>query len=203
MRKLWRHVEYNYREGGFLQVFYKVFWRLQQWLWSEARWLVYKIDIADYQRGASLPLSRCHLGFDSLQELNYFKAIAFPEEIRTRLDSGARCNGFFIDSALVNIAWITGGYLEMEPGVCIREVGCVGIFDCYTLPEHRSKGIYTDALIQLIGAVRGEGATLALIAVDPVNHASIKGIERAGFEPFYRLTRVRRFGRHFLRRSGF
>src|SRR5271156_3514894 len=101
MRKLWRHVEYNYREGSIRQVVGKVFWRLQQWLWSEAAWLVYKTDIADYHRDASLPLSRCELGFDSLQELNYFKAVAFPEEIRTRLDSGARCYAFFIGSALV------------------------------------------------------------------------------------------------------
>jgi hypothetical protein len=39
--------------------------------------------------------------------------------------------------------------------------------------------------------------------VDPANHPSIKGIERAGFEPLCRLTHLRRFGRQVLRRSEF
>jgi hypothetical protein len=203
MKDLWLHVRHNYREGGIRQVCRKVVSRLQHWLWSEASWLIYKIDVADYCFKTAMPLDRRQLGFDSLRELNYFKAAAFPEIIRTRLDAGARCNAFFVDTKLVNIAWTTMGYLEVEPGVCIAEAGCVGIYDCYTLPEHRSKGIYTGTLIQLVGEIALEGATRALIAVDPGNRASIKGIERAGFQPLYQLTRLCRFGRHSLQRSDF
>jgi GNAT superfamily N-acetyltransferase len=203
MRALWRHIQYNYDEGGIRQVLYKTGWRFQQWLWSQSAWLVYHVDVAQYRLEPALPLRHSRLGFDALRQLQYFKAMAFPEMVRTRLDSGASCNGFFLKDELANIAWTTRGYLEIEHGVTIREDRCVGIFDCYTLPQHRSKGIYTDTLIRLIRNSREEGATLALIGVDPDNYASINGIERAGFEPFYRLTRRRRFGRQFFVRSKF
>lgn len=203
MNGLWRHIEHNYREGGLGQIFYKVWVRFRQWLWSETVSLVYRVNAAGYHRAPVLTLSCSHLGFDSLQDLYYFKAIAFPEQIQSRLNSGAVCNGFFLDRELANIAWTSDGYLEVEPGVRIREESCVGIFDCYTLPAHRSKGIYADTLVRLIGEVRDKGVTAALIAVDPDNYPSIKGIERVGFQPFYRLTRVRRFGRQRLRRSEF
>jgi GNAT superfamily N-acetyltransferase len=153
--------------------------------------------------GSRLTAEAVAPGFEELRELGYFKAMAFPEVIRARLDSGALCHGFFLDGELVNIAWSSRGFLEMEPGVSICEGGCVGIFDCYTLPAHRSKGIYTDTLLLLIRAIGDEGGSTALIAVDPGNIPSIKGIERAGFKPLCRLTRVRRFGRQVLRRSEF
>ncbi len=123
MKALWRPIEHNYGGGGVRKVFRKVFSRLQEWLWSESTWLIYKIDV-----------ERRQIGLDSLLELKHFKAVAFPEIIQTRLDAGARCNAFFVGSELVNIAWTTVGYLELEPGLCIRETGCAGIYDCYALP---------------------------------------------------------------------
>lgn len=203
MKALWRHIEHNYGEGGVRQVLHKVFVRLQEWSWSESTWLIYKIDVADYRREPAARLDRREIGFDSLRELKYFKAVAFPEVIQMRLDTGARCTAFFIGSELVNIAWTTVGYLELEPGLDLREAGCAGIYDCYTLPEHRSKGIYTGSLIQLVGMFAEEGAERALIAVDPGNRPSIKGIEKAGFQPYCQLTRRRRFGRNSLRRLDF
>jgi GNAT superfamily N-acetyltransferase len=196
-----RSVAYNYQEGGVREITFKAYWRLQQWLWSESVWLVYNLKLADYAHRPALPLTRSQLGFDSLRELNYFKAVAFPESMQARLDGGSRCHGFFLSGQLVNIAWTSAQRLEIEPGVSIQDVGSVGIFDCYTLPEHRSKGVYRDALILLLSAIRDEGATAALIAVDPGNHPSIKGIERAGFMRIYRLTHLRRLGRHILHKS--
>lgn len=203
MKTLWRHVEYNYREGGILQVLYKCVWRLQEWLWSESAWLIYRLDVSTYQRGTRLPLERSSLGFSTLVQLQYFKALAFPEAIAGRLTSGAVCHGFFLGGELVNIAWTMHGYLELESGLIRPEQKSVGIFDCFTLPAHRAKGIYTDSLIALVQLIRSQGAGVALIAVDPVNHASIKGIERAGFQAFSLLRRVRRFGRESIEESAF
>src|SRR5580692_4280302 len=107
MGSLSRQIKNNYRAGGIRQVVSKVFWRLHQWLWSEATWLIYRIDPTVYRREATLPLRCRELGFDSLLGVNYYKAFTIPEIIRTRLDSGAQCNAFFIGSDLVNIAWTT------------------------------------------------------------------------------------------------
>lgn len=199
---MWRSLAYNYREGGIRQILRKIPWRFRQWLWSETVWLVYRTELRDYQREPKLPLVRSELGLDALRENGYFKAIAFPEAIRVRLDAGERCNGFFRGAELVNVAWTTRGYLVLEAGgLSIRENNCVGIYDCYTLPAHRGKGIYTDTLVRLLRWAQNEGATTALIMVEPCNHTSIKGIERAGFVPQYRLIRRCRFGQQSLRRS--
>jgi hypothetical protein len=55
----------------------------------------------------------------------------------------------------------------------------------------------------LMHLIRDSGADVALIGVDPGNLPSIKGIERAGFEPLYRLTRLRRFGRDVFTKQPF
>lgn len=203
MRALWQHIEFNYREGGLRQVLYKVFWRFQQWLWSESVWLVYRLEVAGYQGQPRLPLVRSPLELPALVQLRYFKAVAFPEGIQARLNSGAVCHGFFLDQELLNIGWTTNGCLELEGGLSIPGENCIGVFDCFTLPAHRSKGVYTDTLISFARFIRDQGAAAALIAVDPGNLPSIRGIERAGFQPLFRLRRLRRFGRESMERSVF
>ena len=95
----------------------------------------------------------------------------------------------------MNIGWTSKEYLEMESGLRIEDKDSAGIFDCYTLPDHRSKGIYVESLIRMALAAKAAGVQRVLIAVDPVNLPSIKGIERAGFKPLYQVTRTRRYGR--------
>ena len=203
MKQIWQSLAYNYREGGIGQPVRKIALRLRDWFWSETAWLVYRVDLSGYTREAALPLVRSELGFDSMCEQGYFKARDFEAATRARLDAGERCIGFFLGTDLVNVAWTTRGRLVLEAGLSLDDENCLGIFDCHTLPAYRSRGIYTDTLIRLLGLAREEGATVALIAVDPGNRPSIKGIERAGFLPLFRLTLLRRLGRKSLQRSVF
>lgn len=199
---MWRSLAYNYREGGIRQILRKIPWRIGQWLWSETVWVLYRAELRDYQREPKLPLVRSELGFDALRENGYFKALAFPEAIRGRLEAGARCHGFFLGAELAAVSWTTRGYLVLDDGgLSLREENCVGIYDGYTLPAHRRKGIHTDKLVRMLRWAQNEGATAALVMVEPCNHPSIKGIERAGFAPQYRLIRRCRLGRQSLRRS--
>lgn len=194
VRRFWRHVELNLREGGMRQVIHKVFWRAGQWIRSESDYLVYRLDAASYPRTPSLNLTERALSDVELERLGYFKSLLFPESMRDRVASGMVCHGFFAGDELANVGWVTSGYLELEPGERIYEDSSAGIFDCFTVPAHRSKGIYTDALVRMIHGARGDGARTVLIAVAPDNYASIKAIERAGFEPHQRITLGRRFG---------
>jgi RimJ/RimL family protein N-acetyltransferase len=207
MTSLWRHIDYNYREGGLRQILYKVVCRVRRPLWTESNWLVYRCDLAGYLAQSRLPLIRRELGLESLLKYEYYKAEAFPEAVHARLNSGSRCHGFFLEDRLVNVGWTSKGMLELEAGLTLSEVdhvyNYVGVYDCYTVPEYRSRGIYRDALTQLLGMIRDEGGQVALIAVDPENHASIKGIERAGFTPLYCLRRRRRLGASLVQRSEF
>jgi RimJ/RimL family protein N-acetyltransferase len=204
MIRAWRSVAYNYREGGVSQLLRKLAHRFKNWMWSEANWLVYTVDPRVYPGAPRLQLERREVGVDQLRQHGYFKAIAFPEFAHRRLADGEHCHGFFIGEDLVNIAWTTDDKLVLESRTwVIDRKGCVGIYDCYTMPAHRSKGIYTDALIRLVLLAREQGATTALIAVDPTNQPSIRAIERSGFVPWGRLTRRRRAGRSSVQRSEF
>jgi GNAT superfamily N-acetyltransferase len=203
MKAIWRHVEFNYREGGLRQILFKLRWRFWQWIRSEQTYLVYRVEVSRYELLPRLRLRRVQLSFNELIELQYYKAVSFPEVIRARLSLGAICHGFFIGQVLVNIAWTTSEYLELEPGWALPIPHCFGIFDCYTLPEHRSKGIYKDTLVSLLQYARGDGATAGVIAVDICNKTSIRGIERTGFQPFKCVQYVRRIGRVTINESAF
>lgn len=203
LHALRRSLNNNYREGGVKQLFTKTFWHAQRWLHSETSWLIYHADVHTYDRQPFASLIRRELNFDSLRRHQYFKALDLPELIRHRLDSGAVCHGFFQDASLVNIAWTTSGVLELEPGSVILRDHMIGIFDCFTFTAHRSRGYYTQSLVNLIPVIRDAGAHIALIGVEPDNPASIKGIERAGFEPLYELKRSRRRGKDLFAEQPF
>lgn len=203
IRALWRHVTYNYGEGGIGQVLLKIASRLGHWMWSDEVWLVYCQDSDGSLLETRLPLTESLLDFDALREHRYFKAYDFPEAMQERLDSGARCHGCLLGGELVNVGWTSVGYLELVPGIRVLDKDSIAIYDCYTLPAFRAKGYYTESLIRMLRQIRDAGAVRALIAVDPDNVASIKAIERAGFRPLYRLTVSMRFGRQRRRESEF
>jgi GNAT superfamily N-acetyltransferase len=195
-------VEYNYREGGARRVLFKAFvQRPAQWLRSRSDWLVYRLPLARYERVCSLPLEHAFLGFDDLIRLRYFRVLAFPEAVRQRLAVGELCHGFFLNGEIVNYGWTKMASLPLERGVSVAEPGCGGIYDCFTLPAHQGKGIYPATLAFMASFLRQRGAALALIAVDPDNRPSIKGIERAGFEFHERVAIVWSLGRTSLLRS--
>jgi len=203
MIRFWRHVSYNLREGGPRRVLSRIVDTLAKWAWSEETWLIYTQSTARLTYLQSLPLEHAVLNIEDLKEHGYFKLIAFPESIRDRIRVGEQCNGFFWDGALVNVGWISVGYLVLDGRLRINLGDGVGVYDCFTLPGHRSKGIYTETLIRMVKSIRENAGTAAFIAVDPGNVFSVRGIERAGFQPYYALKRRRRFGSEKLIKSEF
>lgn len=203
MRALWRHVAYNLKEGGLRQVFAKVMARLRDWLSSEVTFLVYRAPLADYRREMRLTLAEAPLSLARLRDLGYYRALEFPEDTQQALDAGRICHGFFLDAALANVAWTERDRLELLPGWAIAEPDSLSISSCWTFEGFRGRGIYPETLILLLNEARRQGIALGLIAVDPENVASIKGIERAGFVPHFRTTRRIRFGRSTETREPF
>ena len=126
--------------------------------------------------GAALALRRDELTFEELVELRYFKALYYPEGIRGRFQAGERCHGFFLEDKLANIAWSTRDVLKVDPHLSIECADGVGIYDCWTMAEFRGRGIYPEPLRMLLDMFEGEGYKNVLIALDPDNIRSIKGI---------------------------
>lgn len=194
---------YNFRQGGVTHILGKTIRKLLDWAGSEEAWLVYRRDCDSIAGQDSPLLVHREIDFDTLCEHKYLKALALPESIRQRFASGASCHGFFLDGHMVNVAWTTQRQLELEPGLSIDDPKATGIFDCFTPPEHRSRGYYTQSLVQLMQILKENGSASALICVALDNPASIKGIERAGFQPLYCMRRKRRFGRNSIHKTPF
>jgi hypothetical protein len=176
----------------------KVFSRLKQWLWWEQRILVYRMESRDWEYLPRNSLRRELLDVSRLLQLEFFKAVAFPEAVQATLASGARCHGFFAGNELANIAWTRSAELDLGYGFSVRSENSIAIYDCHTLPVFRGRGIYPDTLYYLAREAFDEQTRFVFIAVDPGNAPSIRGIERAGFHFFADVHCIRRFGRRSI-----
>ena len=199
MKYLIRKLAYNYQEGGIGGLLRKTAGYLRRTCWSEVQWLLYVRALEDGVPQVGESVKRRELGFEALRALGYFKARAFPEGIKKRFDDGLVCHGFYADNRLATIGWSSAEYLELEQNVRFECPRAAGLFDFYTFQEFRSRGYYTNALLQLCVVMKKRHFESAYIAVDPRNPASIRGIERAGFRLALRVTRRRRFGMSQLR----
>ena len=191
---LWRKASYNFREAGLSGLASKCAVYVHEALWSDSQWLIYEKTFGDGELSVPPRVVRRELGFGDLFDVGYFKAQNFPEAMQHRMESGAVCHGFFFGDRLATIGWTTSNYLELDVSLRVSCPGSAGLFDFYTYKEFRARGYYTNALMQLFVVARDAGFAKACIAVDPSNVASIKAIERAGFQRLRRITKRRRFG---------
>ena len=162
-------------------------------LYSEDRWNIYVHQASEgIDSGGKLECRA--LTYTDLINAKYFKALAFPEEIRSRFDENNVCHGFYFEEDLATIGWSSNDRLDLDHGVTFSCPGAVGLFDFVTLPYFRSRGLYTNALRYLVAAIHARGPRCVYIAVHPNNLPSLKGIEGAGFLPFLAIKRRRIFG---------
>ena len=201
MKESFRRFAHNYKEGGVAQIAHKLVTRIRTAVWSETNWLVYGAETARYDVQSHLSLTREELDLDRMRELGYFKALAFPERTQARLERGETSHGFFLDGTLAHVTWSRRDKLNLENGVAVDCPGAGVLYDSLTFPPFRGKGIYPEALGILAEQFRDTGLKSVVIAVDPGNASSIKGIEKAGFKPIFRLTRKLRLGTSRLRRD--
>jgi CelD/BcsL family acetyltransferase involved in cellulose biosynthesis/GNAT superfamily N-acetyltransferase len=109
---------------------------------------------------------------------------------------GARCYVALSGSAIAAYVWITvgktvevpelGGSIELGPKQAY-------LFDCYTLPSFRGRGLYPLLLRKAMS--RATGCTKAFIVSEQGNAASKRGIEKAGFRLVQSIERTRWFRR--------
>lgn len=198
-----RSVNYNYNNGGLRQIGERIVSRVTRLFIDRTDYLIYQRTPGQPSGGAALALRRDELTFEELVALRYFKALYYPEGIRGRFQTGERCHGFFLDDKLANIAWSTRGALNVDPHLSIECADGVGIYDCWTMAEFRGRGIYPETLRMLLALFEEEEYGNVLIAVDPDNIRSIKGIERAGFLPLKRVRTTVRLGKRFVRSEPF
>lgn len=86
-------------------------------------------------------------------------------------------------------------WATQEP-VEIGEIRCVMsprpdevyLYDAFTFPDYRGQNLYPALLQRVLDASRQAGLRRALIFVMSDNRASIRGVQKAGFREFQRVT---------------
>lgn len=194
MKRVLRKLVHHYRQGGAPGLMRKAADYLRDRLWSDTHWLVYERVLAGDTDRVAEAVSLRELGTRELAEVGYFRMKAFPEDITRRFRDGHVCHGFYVGNCLATVGWSSAGCLELDANVRFPCPTAVGLFDFHTFKEFRSRGYYTNALQQLANVMRDKHFTRALIAVDPGNLPSVRGIERAGFRRVLQVTRRRRLG---------
>jgi GNAT superfamily N-acetyltransferase len=194
MKRLYRKLALHYSEGGIGQVLQRSIVHLLHTLYSETHWNIYIHNAADNCVPSDLLFQCRKLTYEDLLKLRYYKVIAFPEEVRLRFDNNNTCYGFYTGGNLATIGWSSDGYLELDRGVIFPCASEAALFDFLTLPEFRSRGLYTNALRYLIEDKHKSGVGSVYIAVDADNAFSVKGIQAAGFRLHMYFRRRKIFG---------
>lgn len=99
-----------------------------------------------------------------------------------------QCHVVEINGMIVAYAWVTTSSChisEINFHLSVRP-GSIYIYDCFVHAAHRQLGIYQTLLAKILADYRlprwPERYHTAWIAAEPSNTASVRGIERAGFE---------------------
>jgi CelD/BcsL family acetyltransferase involved in cellulose biosynthesis/GNAT superfamily N-acetyltransferase len=121
-----------------------------------------------------------------------------------RIDQRQHCFTAIEDGILVHYGWLQLNRQTIE----ITEVGMkidlppstAVLYDFYTEPSARGRGLYRRALRHIVADAFAAGADRAFIGAMEGNRPSRKGIESAGFKPYLRLTHRRLLWRHSYHR---
>jgi hypothetical protein len=98
---------------------------------------------------------------------------------------------------IVHSSWVTtaAAWTREIRGYMIPPTGDAYVYESFTRPEVRGRGVYPFALrsISSWGAVAG--VSRVWVAVEADNPASLKAVAKGGFEPAFRFSYRRRVGR--------
>lgn len=116
---------------------------------------------------------------------------------RRRLTPTTQC--FFVSGGeeLLHASWVTtGAAWTREIGAYIvPPSGDAYVYESFTRPEARGRGVYPFALRGICAWGAGAGVDKIWVAVESGNAPSLKAIRKAGFEPAYEMRYGRRLGR--------
>lgn len=135
-----------------------------------------KIDISGTNRIFRI------LDFSDFSGSPFFKP-EFRSEYNNRFSNGSRCAALIDDNEIVNISWIAFNSLfinEIHKKYIIPE-GNIVIYDVFTPPQYRGKGIYPVMLEMINRWAFTNGYKNSIIYSESENISSIRGITKAGY----------------------
>lgn len=140
-----------------------------------------------------LPAAFAEIGRSSLAELAGAMGLPSPDPILQRFEAGGRCFAFWVDNQIACYCWVAQGREwigEMEIHFQIG-AGERYIWDCFTRPAFRRQGLYSALLAHMVRELQREGVARLWIGSNLENRPSLKGFERAGFQPVVQIWFLR------------
>lgn len=115
----------------------------------------------------------------------------------SRLSGSTRCWLVLHEGRIAHATWTTtAGAWTREIGRYFRPPPGEGyIYESFTSPAVRGRGIYPLALRHILARLGAEGITRSWVGVEADNEPSIRAITKAGFEVAFEISYRRRFGR--------
>jgi GNAT superfamily N-acetyltransferase len=116
---------------------------------------------------------------------------------RRRLTPTTSCFLVHGPDGLLHASWVTTGaaWTREIDAYLVPPPGDAYVYESFTTPEARGRGVYPFALAGICGWARARGVAKVWVAVEEGNAPSLKAIRKAGFEPAYTMRYARRFGR--------
>lgn len=107
-----------------------------------------------------------------------------------RLERGEQCWTAQQDGRIVSYCWATRDAVEIGEirGLVRPRSDEIYLYDALTFAEYRGRNLYPALLQRILEHSREDGLRRALIFVLSDNVASIRGVEKAGFKAFQRVT---------------
>ncbi len=117
-------------------------------------------------------------------------------ELRRRWDRKDLCFLAEVDGAPVSMTWVSPGKHWMWEVEHVFDPGENGmyLYDAYTAPEWRLKGIHVNVMEYVLDALLGDGAGKVYCAVGHENELSLRTHRRFGFTEMQCITCVSVFG---------
>jgi hypothetical protein len=176
--------------------------RLRDLLWLEGEVFFYEGRSSAVPSPSSLrlqPLGLNEMATATMQHVDDRFTLDYLLRSASRLREGdAEAYGLLDASGtFVHFAWATdfdGFFLsELNAKVDAPGLDCVMLFDCWSPAAERGHGYYAQAVELIAEQVRQKGKRPWIFSAAR-NAASVRGLEKAGFERRYSLVRQRMFG---------
>ena len=116
-----------------------------------------------------------------------------PAELLARIDRGERCFGSHQNGRLVAARWATHGAVEAEYlRIGLRlPAGHAWIFDSWTDPRERGRGVAGEASAALGQALAAEGTMRFVVIVMTGNRSGHAAVLRSGYRRLGTITAIR------------
>jgi len=139
------------------------------------------------------------LGKESLGEIVLRLTWMDRKLLAQRLERGDNVCVAYKNSDILSYCWIAFDRISVDEIQMTLNVknNEVYLYDAYTKPEHRGKGLYPAVLTELLNYSKEKNFSRALIFVQKGNRASHNGVIKAGFTLFQEIIFIKLIGLTF------